>query len=103
VRRAEAVGAKHVNYAIDTSRGPGRLRQDLGELPEIITDYIAIFRHECAKRGIVAEFGQGPIPWMTPERIERIERELDRLKSADDAMAGFTPPSPAGDATLQPR
>jgi pyruvate-formate lyase-activating enzyme len=103
VHRAAAVGAKYVYYALDTSRGPGRLRQDLGQLPEIITDYIAILRHECAKRGIVAEFGQGPIPWMTPERIERIERELDRLKSADEAKAGFTPSASGVDATPQPR
>ena len=103
VRRAEAAGAKHVYYAIDTSRGPQRLREDLGALPEIITDSIAILRHECAKRDIVAEFGQGPIAWMTPERIERIERELDRLNRADEATARFAPPVPGADATLQPR
>jgi organic radical activating enzyme len=103
VHRAEAAGAKHVYYALDTSRGSGRLRQDLGELPEIITDYIAIFRHECAKRSIIAEFAQFGPPWLTPERIVRIESELDRLKRADEATARFTPPVPGGDATLQPR
>jgi organic radical activating enzyme len=102
-QRAEAVGAKHVYYTLDTSRGPGRLRQDLEEMPDVITDYIAMLRHECAKRGIVAEFGQGPIPWMTPERIERIEREFNRLKSADKATAGFIPSVTAEDAAPQPR
>ena len=103
VRRAEAAGAKHVYYSLDTSRGPQRLRQDLGELPDIITDYIAILRHECGKRGIVAELGQFGPPWLTPQRIERIERELDRLKSADEATAGFMPLVPGGDAAPPPR
>jgi organic radical activating enzyme len=94
VRRAEAAGAKYVYYSLDASRGPRRLRQDLGELPDIITDSIAILRHECAKRGIVAEFGQAGVPWLTPERIERIERELDRLNRADEATARFAPPLP---------
>ena len=85
VRRAEAAGAKHVYYSIDTSRGPQRLREHLGELPDIVTDYIAILRHECAKRGIVAELGQFGPPWLTPERTERIEREFDRLNRANDS------------------
>jgi hypothetical protein len=89
VRLAEAAGTKYVYYSIDASRGPRRLRERLGPLPDIITDYIAIFRHESLKRGIVAEFGQFGIPWMTPERIERIERELERLNRADPATARF--------------
>ena len=103
VRRAEAAGAKYVYYALDASRGPRRLRQDLGALPEIITDSIAILRHECAKRGIVAEFAQAGVPWLTPERIERIERELDRLNRADEATARFAPPLARQDAAPQPQ
>jgi organic radical activating enzyme len=87
VRLADAAGAKYLQYSLDTSRGPRRLRERLGPLPEIITDHIAVFRHECLKRGIVAEFGQLGVPWLTPERSERIERELERLKRADAAMA----------------
>jgi pyruvate-formate lyase-activating enzyme len=92
VRLADAAGAKFLQYSLDTSRGPSRLRQGLGPLPEIITDYIAVFRHECLKRGIVAEFGQLGVPWLTPERIERIEREFERLKHADAAAAQFALP-----------
>jgi organic radical activating enzyme len=103
VRRAETAGAKHVYYSLDTSRGPRRLREHLGELPDIVTDYIAILRHECCKRGIVAELGQFGPPWLTPERTARIERELDRLKRADESMARFTPPVPAMGAAPQPR
>lgn len=102
VRRAEAAGAKHVYYSLDASRGPRRLREHLGALPDIVTDYIAILRHECAKRGIVAEFGQAGVPWLTPERIERIERELDRLKRADEATARFAPPVTGEDAAPPP-
>ena len=92
VRLADAAGAKFLQYSLDTSRGSGRLRQDLGPLPEIVTDYIAVFRHECLKRGIVAEFGQHGVPWLTPERTERIEREFERLKRADAALAQFASP-----------
>jgi hypothetical protein len=88
---ADAAGAKYVYYSLDTSRGPGRLRQGLGPLPEIMTDSIAVLRHECLKRGIAAEFAQVGVPWLTPERIERIDRRLEELKRADAAWAEFVP------------
>jgi hypothetical protein len=61
VQRADAADAKYVYYNVDVSRSPGRLRQGLGALPEVITDYNAVL----------------------PERTERIERELARLDQAD--------------------
>jgi organic radical activating enzyme len=88
VRRAEAAGAKHVYYGLDTSRNVGRLRQDLGALPEEVTDHIAVFRHACRKRGIEVAFAHHSVPWLSPERIERIEHELARLNHADPAIAG---------------
>lgn len=80
VRRAEAAGAKYVYYDFDASRArQGMLRNNMG-LPEEITDYVALLRHECAKRGIVVDFAQAGMAWLTPERTERVERELERLK-----------------------
>jgi organic radical activating enzyme len=87
VRRADAAGAKYVYYDVDSSRVPGRLRRGPEPLPEIITDYIAVLRHECAKRGMVAEFAQVGLAWLTSERTERIERELANLIRADQIGA----------------
>jgi hypothetical protein len=87
VRRAHAAGVKSVYYDVDASRSPGRRRQGLGPLPEITTDYIALLRYECAKRGIEAEFAQVGLAWLTRERAERIERELERLNQADSTTA----------------
>jgi organic radical activating enzyme len=86
VHRAEVAGAKYVYYGLDTSRNRGRLRQDLGPLPEEITDYIAVFRHQCMKRRIQVEFAHHSVPWLSRERVERIERELARLDAADPVM-----------------
>src|ERR1700722_15331321 len=84
VRRAATAGAKYVYYDVDSSRLSGRYRS--GEpLPEIITDHIATFRHECMKQGITAEFAQVGLVWLTPESTERIERELARLMRAEKA------------------
>jgi organic radical activating enzyme len=85
VRRADTAGVRHVYYDVDASRIAGRRRQDLGPLPEAITDSIAVLRHECLKRGIEAEFSQVGLAWFTPERVERIECALERLKRAEAA------------------
>ncbi len=89
VRRADAAGARHVYYDVDASRLPGRRRRDAGPLPEVITDSIAVLRHECLKRGIEAEFSQVGLAWFTPERVERIERAFERLKQAETARTAF--------------
>ena len=78
-QRAAETGATHVYYDFDASRkDPRNLRAGIG-LPEEVADYAALLRHECIKRGIVVEFAQGGMGWLTPERHERMERELRRL------------------------
>jgi pyruvate-formate lyase-activating enzyme len=89
VRHAEGARVKYIYYDVDSSRVPGRLRAGRTPLPEIITDHIAVLRHECAKRGIVAEFAQVGMAWLTPERTKRIERGLERLNLADATAAEF--------------
>src|SRR5580704_7730449 len=80
VRRAAAAGAKHVYYDLDSSRVEGRVAHaDNSVLPEIITDYIAVLRHECEKQGVTVDFAQSGLVWLTPERVTRIEREIERL------------------------
>ena len=79
VRRADEAGARHVYYDFDASRvRPDHLRANIG-LPEEVTSYVALLRHECMKRGIEVEFAQSGLAWLTPERATRIERELRRL------------------------
>jgi organic radical activating enzyme len=79
VQRAAEAGATHVYYDFDASRkDPRNLRAGIG-LPEEIAKYAALLRHECIKRGIVVEFMQGGEGWLTPERNERMEQELQRL------------------------
>jgi pyruvate-formate lyase-activating enzyme len=79
VRRAAEAGARHVYYDFDSSRvRPARLRAGI-PLPEEITDYVAVLRHECMKRDIEVDFAQSGLVWLTPERSERVERELARL------------------------
>jgi pyruvate-formate lyase-activating enzyme len=87
VRRADEAGAKHVYFDIDASRIEGRLRHPPTLMPEIVTDYVAVLRHECRKRGIVAEFAQAGLPWLNAERTERIERELARLDRCEPASS----------------
>ncbi len=80
VRRASEAGAKHVYYDFDSSRvRPGGLRAGVG-LPEETTYYVAVLRHECMKRGIEVDFAQSGLVWLTPERTERMERELASLQ-----------------------
>jgi organic radical activating enzyme len=92
VRRADAAGARHVYYDLDSRRVPARMRPGAREPhPESLTERIAALRYECWKRGIVAEFAQVGMAWLTPERAERIERELERLKRSDPATAQLAP------------
>jgi organic radical activating enzyme len=85
VRRAEAAGAKYIYYDFDASRvRPGLERGGAG-LPEEVTDYVAVFRHECMIRGIEVSFAQAGMAWITAERAERIEGELQWLTRADTA------------------
>ena len=79
VRRAEAAGVRYVYYDFDSSRvRPGLERAGTG-LPEEITDYVAVLRHECMRRGIVVQFAESGLAWLTPERTARIERALEHL------------------------
>jgi organic radical activating enzyme len=87
VSRAAAAGARHVYYDVDASRLPRRRREGLGPLPEEISEAIAVLRHECRKRGIEAEFSQVGLAWLTPERVERIDRAMERLNQAEAAFA----------------
>jgi len=83
VRRAEAAGVTHVYYDFDWNRvHPGA--EHSGYLSEEVADYVAVLRHECMIRGIVAEFAQVGLPWLTPERTARVERELERLSGVPD-------------------
>lgn len=77
-RRAADAGARYVYYDFDSSRIPGRER-DQCVYPEVIADYVAVLRHECMKRGIIVEFAQSGMAWLTPDREARIEAELERL------------------------
>ena len=91
VRRAAAAGAKHVYYDLDSSRVEGRVAHaDNSVLPEIITDYIAVLRHECERQGITVDFAQSGLVWLTPERVKRIEREMERLRQLPDDMSYLT-------------
>jgi organic radical activating enzyme len=91
VRRAAAAGAKHVYYDLDSSRVEGRVAHaDNSVLPEIITDYIAVLRHECEKQGITLDFAQSGLVWLTPERVKRIEREMERLRRLPDDTSYLT-------------
>jgi organic radical activating enzyme len=94
-RRAADAGAQYVYYDFDSSRIPGRERDDQ-TYPEVIADYVAVLRHECMKRGIIVEFAQSGMAWLTPEREARIERELERLSRtwsvAESAASSRVPP-----------
>ena len=81
VRRAAEAGARHVYYDFNSTRVQAKNRQRGGlMLPEETTHYVAVLRHECMKRGIEVDFAQSGLVWLTPERIERIERELECLR-----------------------
>ena len=89
VQRAEAAGAKYVYYDFDTTRvRVGDLRNGVG-LPEEVTDYVAALRHECARRGIIVEFAEAGLAWLTPERVARIERELGQLERGRGSCLAF--------------
>ena len=76
---------------LDSSRVEGRVAHaDNSVLPEIITDYIAVLRHECEKQGITVDFAQSGLVWLTPERVKRIEREMERLRQLPDDMSYLT-------------
>ena len=91
IRRVEEAGARHVYYDFDASRSRKNVRGNIA-LPEEVTDYVAVLRHECMKRGIEAEFAQAGLAWLTAERTERIERELSRL-NREYSLAGNSRPS----------
>jgi organic radical activating enzyme len=87
VRRADAAGAKYVYYDFDSTRVRlGGSRDGVG-LPEEVAEYVAVLRHECMKRGIMVEFAEAGLAWLTPERATRIERELDRLQRTPEGLA----------------
>ena len=72
VERAHDAGARHVYYDFDSSRVKvGFERAGIG-LPEEMCDHLAILRHQCEKRGIVVEFAQSGLIWLTPEREARV-------------------------------
>lgn len=106
-RRAADAGAQYVYYDFDSSRIPGRERDDQ-VYPEVIADYVAVLRHECMKRGIIVEFAQSGMAWLTPDREARIENELERLNRAwnfakSPASSMVTPPrNPMKVATGRP-
>jgi pyruvate-formate lyase-activating enzyme len=85
VQRAEAAGAKHVYYDFDASRARGKLERGGIKLPEEVADHVAVLRYECARRGIEVDFAQSGLPWLTPERTARIEREMERLAQTEAA------------------
>ena len=99
VERAASVGATHVYYDFDESRpaklafdetGGAILRNGNGRdepLPEEVADWCAALRYECFKRGIDAQFCYIGYAWLTPERTARMEAELARLKTEEDASA----------------
>ena len=89
VQRAEAAGAKYVYYDFDTTRvRTGDLRNGVG-LPEEVTDYVAALRYECSRRGIIVEFAEAGLAWLTPERVARIERELEQLEGGRGSCLAF--------------
>ena len=80
VRRAEAAGAKYVYYDFDTTRvRSDALRNGVG-LPEEVAHYVAVLRYECMRRGIIVEFAEAGLAWLTFDRIARIENELGQLE-----------------------
>ena len=80
VRRAATAGVKHVYYDFDLTRARSHdLRKGIG-LPEEVTDHVAVLRHECARRGIETAFAESGLAWLTPERTDRIEHQLERLR-----------------------
>ncbi len=96
VRRAEAAGVRYVHYDFDSSRvRPGWERAGI-ELPEEVTDYVAVLRHECMKRGIVVEFAEFGLAWLTPERVDRVERALERLADGSENGSLTKSLAPAG-------
>lgn len=89
VRRAEAAGVRYVYYDFDTTRvRSDDLRGGVG-LPEEVTRYVAVLRHECMKRGIIVEFAEAGLPWLTPDRVARIEREIQRLENGQELSSCF--------------
>jgi organic radical activating enzyme len=87
VARADSAGAKYIYYDFDSTRvRPGDLRNSVG-LPEEVTGYVALLRHECMKRGIIVEFAEAGLAWLTPERTRRIEGELERLDHVEGAAS----------------
>jgi organic radical activating enzyme len=84
VRRAEAAGVKYVYYDFDTTRvRSDDLRNGVG-LPEQVVHYVAILRYECMRRGIIVEFAEAGLAWLTPERVASIELELEHLERGQE-------------------
>lgn len=79
VRRADAAGVKYVYYDFDTTRVRIGGSRDGVSLPEEVTDYVALLRHECRIRGIAAAFAEAGLAWLTQERSARIDSEMERL------------------------
>jgi len=55
-------------------------RDGLGLLPDEVADQVAALRHQCAIRGIEANFAQAGLAWLTPEREARADAEFLRLQ-----------------------
>jgi organic radical activating enzyme len=87
VERAHAAGARNVYYDFDSSRTVIGAERAGVHLPEEICDHLAVLRHGCEKRGIVVEFAQSGLAWLTPEREARVEREIARLRQQDASAA----------------
>ena len=91
VSLAAEAGAKYIYYDFDSSRVEGRIvHVDNPVLPDVITDHVAILRHECERRGITVDFAQSGLVWLTPARAERIEREMERLRQTPDDLSYLT-------------
>lgn len=82
VRRAEAAGVRYVHYDFDSSRVRSGSERAGITLPEVITDYVALLHHECMMRGMTVEFAESGLTWLTPEREQRIKREIQRLTAS---------------------
>ena len=48
------------------------------------------------KRGIVVEFAESGLAWLTPERVDRVERALERLADGSENGSLTKSLAPAG-------
>ena len=100
VRRADAAGAKYVYYDFDTTRvRSDDLRNGVG-LPEEVAHYVAVLRYECMRRGIMVEFAEAGLAWLTAERVAHIERELGQLQRGQESRLAFEEAAPSGKKQL---